>query len=189
MRRALLVPAILGLLAAIEAQATNVSGNVTTNTEWTAAGSPYVIMNPISVSSGVTLTVDAGVVVQFGNGYNNLIVNGTLMAAGTAASPISFTSASASPAAGIWGYVSFTAGASASQLSYVTFQYGGYYGGATVFVQGSSPTFDHVTIANSSSIGLYMNTAGGAPTISNSTFSNNGSYGLKIGRASCRERV
>src|ERR1700688_3336773 len=179
MRRALLVSAILGLLAAIEAQATNVSSNVTTNTEWTVAGSPYVIVNSISVSSGVTLTVDPGVVVEFGTG-NYLIVNGTLMAGGTSASPISFTSASATPAAGNWMYVSFTAGASASRLSYVTFQYGGYYWGSMVFVQGCSPTFDHVTIANSSTIGLNMNTPGGAPTISNSTFSNNGSYGLNL---------
>jgi hypothetical protein len=49
-----------------------------------------------------------------------------------------------------------------------------------IFVQGSSPTFDHVTIASSLSIGLYMNTPGGAPTISNSAFSNNGSYGLNL---------
>ncbi len=180
MRRILLAAALPGLLAAIEVQATNVTSNVTTNTEWTVTGSPYVIVNPISVSSGVTLTVDAGVVVELGSG-NYLVVNGTLTAAGTSASPISFTSASATPAAGDWGFVSFTAGASASQLSYVTFQYGGGWGwGAMVFVQGSSPTFDHVTIATSSSIGLYMNTAGGAPTITNSTFSNNGSYGLNL---------
>ena len=50
MRRALLVSAILGWLAAIEAQATNVSSNVTTNTEWTVAGSPYVITAAISES-------------------------------------------------------------------------------------------------------------------------------------------
>jgi hypothetical protein len=116
MRRILLAAAILGLLAAIEAQATNVSSNVTTNTEWMVAGSPYVITAPISVNSGVTLTVDPGVVVEFWSG-NYLIVNGTLMAVGTSASPISFTSASATPAAGNWGFVSFTAGASASRLS------------------------------------------------------------------------
>jgi flagellar hook assembly protein FlgD len=180
MRRILLVFAVLGLPAAIESQATNVSSNITTNTEWMVAGSPYVITATISVSSGVTLTVDPGVVVQFSNG-NYLVVNGTMMAVGTSASPISFTSASATPAAGDWSFVSFTAGASASQLSYVTFQYGGGWGwGSMVYVQGSSPTFDHVTIASSLSTGLDMNTAGGAPTIGNSTFSNNGSYGLHL---------
>jgi flagellar hook assembly protein FlgD len=180
MRRIVLASALIGLAASIEARATNVSSNITTNTEWTVAGSPYVITAPISVTSGVTLTVDPGVVVELGSG-NYLVVNGTLMAAGTSASPISFTSAAATPAAGNWGFVSFTAGASASQLSYVTFQYGGGNNwGAMVFVQGSSPTFDHVTIASSSTIGLNMNTAGGAPAISNSTFSNNGSYGLNL---------
>jgi flagellar hook assembly protein FlgD len=143
-------------------------------------GMNWVLTGPVGVGASATLTVDAGTVVEFGNG-NYLVVNGTLMAAGTSASPISFTSASATPGAGDWGFVSFTAGASASQLSYVTFQYGGGWGwGGMVFVQGSSPTFDHVTIASSSSIGLYMNVSGGAPTISNSTFSNNGSCGLNL---------
>src|SRR6202049_2366813 len=105
MRRILLAAALLGLLAAIEVQATNVTSNVKTNTEWTVAGSPYVIVNTISVSSGVTLTVDAGVVVEFGSG-NYLIVNGTLTAAGASGSRVSFTSASATPAAGDWGFVS-----------------------------------------------------------------------------------
>jgi flagellar hook assembly protein FlgD len=146
-------------------------------------GMNWVVTGVVTVGASATLTVDAGTVVELGTG-NYLMVNGTMMAAGTAASPISFTSASATPAAGDWGFVSFTAGASASQLSYVTFQYGGGWNwGAMVFVQGSSPTFNHVTIASSSSIGLWMNTSGGAPTISNSTFSNNGSYGLNLNAA------
>ena len=116
----------------------------------------WVLTGVVTVGASVTLTVDAGTVVEFGNG-NYLVVNGTLMAAGTSASPISFTSASATPAAGNWGFVSFTAGASASQLSYVTFQYGGGYNwGSMVFVQGSSPTFDHVTIATSLSVELQI---------------------------------
>jgi flagellar hook assembly protein FlgD len=180
LRRALLLTATLGLLAAFEARATNVSANIMANTEWTVAGSPYVVTSSISVSSGATLTVDPGVVVEIGSACS-LTVNGTLMAAGTSASPISFTSAAATPAPGDWSYVAFKASSSASQLSYVTFQYGGGAGwGSMVFVQGSSPAFDHVTIASSSSIGLDMNIAGGAPTISNSTISNNGSYGFNL---------
>ena len=141
-------------------------------------GMNWVLTGVVTVGASATLTVDTGTVVQFGTG-NYLIVNGTLTAAGTSASPISFTSASATPAAGDWGFVSFTAGASASQLSYVTFQYGGGWGwGAMVFVQGSAPAFDHVTIASSASIGLDMNTQGGAPTITYSTIANNGSHGL-----------
>ena len=41
-----------------------VSGHITTNTTWTA-GNVYVIENPVTVDSGVVLTVEAGVIVKF----------------------------------------------------------------------------------------------------------------------------
>ncbi|MEL6673605.1 MAG: T9SS type A sorting domain-containing protein [Bacteroidota bacterium] len=42
---------------------TTVSSNITTNTTWTTAGSPYTLTNPITVQSGVTLTINPGVIV------------------------------------------------------------------------------------------------------------------------------
>lgn len=76
--------------------ATNVSGSISTNTTWTMANSPYIVTSSITVSSGITLTIESGVVVQFNDGYG-MTVLGTMSATGTV-----FTSSSAMPTAGKW---------------------------------------------------------------------------------------
>lgn len=74
-----------------------VTNNITSNTTWTA-DKVYVLGGRIAVESGATLTIEAGTIVkgQAGTGANAtaLLVarGGTLMAEGTAAAPIIFTS-------------------------------------------------------------------------------------------------
>ncbi len=74
-----------------------ISTNISTNTTWTT-GKTYILASRIAVLSGVTLTIQPGVIVkgQAGTGANAtaLLVarGGKLMAEGTAASPIIFTS-------------------------------------------------------------------------------------------------
>ncbi len=62
---------------------TNVSGPISTNTTWTAANSPYIVngASSITVNSGVTLTIEPGVIVKFGTG-KQMVVQGTLTAVG-----------------------------------------------------------------------------------------------------------
>lgn len=55
---------------------------INSDTVWTKASSPYTLTGPIVVSTGVTLTINAGVTVDL-NGYY-LFVNGTLRAIGSA---------------------------------------------------------------------------------------------------------
>lgn len=75
----------------------NVDGNITANTTW-KTGKVYILKSRIAVVSGVTLTIEPGVIVkgEAGTGANAtaLIIarGGILMAEGTAEKPIIFTS-------------------------------------------------------------------------------------------------
>jgi len=54
-------------------------------------GIPYIVSN-VTISEGVTLTIDPGTIVKFQSTGSNLTVNGALSAEGTEESPIIFTS-------------------------------------------------------------------------------------------------
>lgn len=75
----------------------NVNSNISTNTTW-ETGKVYVLQSRIAVVSGVTLTIQPGVVVkgEAGTGSNATALliarGGKLMAEGTAEAPIIFTS-------------------------------------------------------------------------------------------------
>ncbi|MFA5363604.1 MAG: right-handed parallel beta-helix repeat-containing protein [Candidatus Bathyarchaeia archaeon] len=59
------------------------------DTVWTTAVSPYILTGPLLVSEGATLTIGAGVTVDF-NGYH-MRVDGVLIAKGSNAQKIHFT--------------------------------------------------------------------------------------------------
>ena len=78
---------------------TNVSGGIYQNTTWTLSGSPYIVTGSIVVFPGKTLTIEPGCVVRFNSDYTfntgNFIcleIRGTLIALGTDANKIKFTS-------------------------------------------------------------------------------------------------
>ncbi|MGP8214298.1 MAG: T9SS type A sorting domain-containing protein [Bacteroidia bacterium] len=96
---------------------TNVTGGIFSNTAWTPTGSPYIITDTVRVLSGVTLTIQPGVVVKFNNG--GLLENsGTLIANGTPSDSIIFTSNSTSPYAGIWNCIQYCNSFSYCRISY-----------------------------------------------------------------------
>lgn len=110
---ALLLLLLLALVAAISmsAGATDVTGDVTSSTTWDKAGSPYVIKTNVVVQNGVTLTIDPGVDVKFAGFYFlEASATGKIVAQGTAAMPVNFTSSDLDPAVGDWDHLGTGAG-------------------------------------------------------------------------------
>jgi len=124
-----------------------VSGTISTNTTWRSSN-VYLLTADVTVASGATLTLEAGVIVKFGCAdipYSNntttqkrkLVVDGALISQGTASQPVIFTSErddvhggdsngdqnGTSPGRGDWGYVRINA--SGSVVEYCQFWYGG----------------------------------------------------------------
>ena len=89
------------------ANAAFVSGNITANTTWTVANSPYIVNGNLTVDSGVVLTIQPGVEVRVDSTYI-FQVDGKLLAMGTSADTIKFTSNSANPALHPWEGITFT---------------------------------------------------------------------------------
>ncbi len=96
---------------------TPVSG--TQSGTWSVDGSPYQVTGEITVPSGETLTVEAGVTVLF-QGHCKFTVHGKLVAAGTETDSIFFTAENTSTG---WGGIRID-GSQVSELSYCRLEYG-----------------------------------------------------------------
>jgi len=172
-------------LAATTLADTNVAGPILGNTTWTLTNSPYVVTGSILIGAGATLTIQPGVVVRVNADLGIQVGSpegfgpGTLVAKGTVALPIRFTS-NASPgtqAPGDWIHIFFTALAgdavfagnvyqSGSILQHVIIEFGGAGGTATgsVTVDSASPFLDEVEVRSSARSGIRID-AGTAPAL------------------------
>ncbi len=188
--------AIISLLLALTAMAVSATPaaaeteitaeKITANTTWTAAGSPYVIKpSSIIVMSGVTLTIEPGVTVEFnpkeetyGGG---MTVAGTVKAVASVGNPIVFTSALAGKggtgAPGQWYGISVSSGNASSQFSYADFLFGGsgsggcYVYGALQVTNGSTVPIEHSDFEYNEREGIHVNEA--TANVSYSTFRHN----------------
>ncbi len=69
-------------------QATDTIGTITSDITWTSDNSPYNLTGPINVNTGVTLTIEQGVIVNLNNFY--IQVEGNIQAYGVISNPIKF---------------------------------------------------------------------------------------------------
>src|SRR5947209_6132954 len=103
---------------AIPPSGTNVLNNVTANTTWTLAGSPYYSTNgDLQVAAGATLTIQPGVTVYVGG---RMDVYGSLTANGTAAQPITITGPyghAVQPGTSTWDGMTFYGAPAASSIT------------------------------------------------------------------------
>jgi hypothetical protein len=149
------------------AGATDVSGDILSDRTWTKAASPYIVKGNISVVTGVTLTIQPGVAVKFDGAYG-LVIDGALIAQGTAAENITFTT---NKPGQYWNYLDFRAGSanavydasgnyvSGSILQYCLVEYAGnpvskVYGRAAVQLTNAHPFIDHCTIRHNQARGI-----------------------------------
>jgi hypothetical protein len=195
-----------------------VGGTISHDAAWSAL-MPYRILGSITVQgtdgsdATTTLNIQPGSKLLF-NQYTSLTIGyasgapGALIAQGTAANPILFTSGKTTPVAGDWYGISFqdTTKDTTTILDYCTIQYASTgTGGYGVYIYSASPTISHGTIRYSQGDGIYVyfgspqisynnigncdrygiNVAYGTPTIVNNTFSSNANYDLPPFLNSC----
>ena len=158
--------------------------DITTNTTWTIANSPYVINQDLNVTSGVTLTIEPGVIVKFKKN-KSLTISGNLVAKGTASKPIVFTADTASPSHGHWKGFLFRGSAYSSFNSNLSYQSGSIFEYAHISYAGGSqdaavvtsssylPYFNYSSITYSSSAAIYANDISDTFIIQNSLFAFN----------------
>ncbi|MBW2699530.1 MAG: right-handed parallel beta-helix repeat-containing protein [Deltaproteobacteria bacterium] len=110
------------------------AGTINSDQIWAVTGSPYRIGGDVTVLSGVTLTVEAGVRVEFAAGADSqasgldaslaeLRIEGHLQVDASAVNPAVFASQSASPVAGDFYGIVFLAGAT-GEVSGARVEYG-----------------------------------------------------------------
>ena len=116
---------------------TNVPGILSVDEAWTEAGSPYYLAQDAFVAYGITLEIDPGTIIRVADTVGaddwpsaavDFVINGRVVAEGTAGSPILIESANRSGerAAGDWGTMYFSPHSNAAAtFEYVQIRHGG----------------------------------------------------------------
>ena len=129
----------------------NVDGIITQNTVWTQTGSPYMLTGNVLVNNGLTLTINAGTVVNLGSYY--IMVKGTLIAEGTSSNPVTFNG----------GAITFTT----SSLGWNEQTASGCIIQNANFKNSTGATIIASSIKVTNTNGAYFNIQDSSPTISN----------------------
>jgi hypothetical protein len=153
-----------------------VCGDIEPGSTWTLAGSPYHVTCNAEVVAGTVLTVDPGVSVTFDSG-TQLVIRGSLQAAGLADQPITFTSAQPVPAPGDWARLWFADEHGTSLLKHVVVEYSGLYGGGAIQVDGGWLTVRDSKIRYNEAAGIVASVM---PTLTDNFLNNNGGTAIRL---------
>ncbi len=162
-------------------------GYVTQDQTWQAQDVPYLVVGTIYLQDNARplLTIEDGAEIQFDYstalyvGYTNY---GTLQVNG-GGSGVAFTSAAPSPAPGDWYGLYIGSFDEGSELTELGVSYAGGFGYGALWVHGSSPLLDGVSVLDSSTHGFYADSTA-FPTIRNSTFADNAEDGIYLSSTS-----
>jgi len=155
---------------------TEVGGIIESDTTWMLETSPYLVTEDVVVDSGVILTIEAGVTVEFTND-TNLIIDGGLTAQGNSTHMIIFTSHSSTPAPGDWEAIRFREKSNDALCKVIWADI--KYAAAGIIADKTSPTIKNCVIEYCARFGVYATSLfglmnRGTPLIQNCTISNNG---------------
>jgi len=144
MTRMLIVAVALVVAVGAAHGQTDVTENISTNTTWDLAGSPYRVHGAIGVTSSSTLTIDPGVTVKFHEDATLWTYGGcSIVADGAYGNEILFTSNAIIPAQRDWISV-MSWQSPASSFSHCVFEYA-HYG---LYPDHSDPIISHCTFRN-----------------------------------------
>ncbi|MFM8373830.1 MAG: hypothetical protein ACKOCO_15725, partial [Bacteroidota bacterium] len=105
MKKAILLVLFLMSLVVSAWSQVVVSGDISTSTTWTK-NNTYVLSGFVYVTSGATLTIEAGTVIKGEKATKGTLIvtrGSKIVADGTASEPVVFTSAESTPSYGDWG--------------------------------------------------------------------------------------
>ncbi|MHB8894638.1 MAG: right-handed parallel beta-helix repeat-containing protein [Candidatus Geothermincolia bacterium] len=165
------VPGV-GVTVTIDGSLPTTSGTLSADETWSGT---VTVSGDITVPAGTTLTIQPGTVISFaalGDDQNGglkttlaeLIVNGSLVAQGTAASPIILTSTSSAAEKGDWQGIRFLPAATGSSLAlaYVTIENAAT--GVAIEANGDTVaiSISHCTVRHMTEDGVYLYALGAA---------------------------
>ncbi len=163
-------------------------GTLTGNETWNA-DEIHEVTADVIVPATLTLTIEPGAIVKFHSSSDDLVVDGTLNAQGTAAQSIIFTSIrddvgedtngdgeATLPGPGDWGQIEINGNAT---LSHTLVRYGGqFFSGSQIEVNGGNLTLTDSTVSESATVGVRM--VGSNSTLTNNSYVNNAVAGASM---------
>ncbi len=158
-------------------------GSWVASATWRRTGLPYLLRNRVTVMgyANPVLTIEPGTTVRFETG--DLVIgsgsdsrSGGLLAVGTAALPIAFTTVVSGQ-----GQLVFTPRAlSTSRVAYANFEAMGVASSAAISVDSSSPSIENLSVMGSLGSAILARNPGANPRLMSVTATNNAGGGLRL---------